>query len=106
MALPPDFDHDLWLDPLSFFGLVGTVCAQSKVSYRDLFREDGFAKPKADLMKVPGMAVLAFQVVDAKTWKELAPLVPPIPPRSSVAPIRRLLSALRCFLSARRSRLV
>lgn len=49
MSLPPDFDRSLWLDPLTFQGLIGATLASSKVNYCDLFREDGFAKPIASL---------------------------------------------------------
>lgn len=49
MTLPADFDREHWLDPLTFEGLVGATLASPKVEYRDLFREDGFAKPIASL---------------------------------------------------------
>jgi hypothetical protein len=51
MALPADFDRELWLDPLTFQGLVGSACCDGY--YTDLFREDGFAKPIAELMEMP-----------------------------------------------------
>lgn len=47
MTLPPDFDRELWLDPLSFEGLIGRALASGM--YAELFREDGFAKPIAEL---------------------------------------------------------
>jgi hypothetical protein len=49
VPLPADFDRGLWLDPMTFQGLVGAVLASSKVEYRELFRADGFAKPQAEL---------------------------------------------------------
>lgn len=51
MTLPADFDRDLWPDPLTFQGLVGL--ALSNGHYLELFRADGFAKPKAELMQLP-----------------------------------------------------
>jgi hypothetical protein len=51
MRLPPDFDRDLWLCPLTFQGLVGNALCYGY--YKDLFREDQFAKPISDLMNVP-----------------------------------------------------
>jgi hypothetical protein len=56
MGMPADFDRDLWLDPLRFEGLVGAAIACGL--YRDLFREDGFAKPIADLRKDKRIAAL------------------------------------------------
>lgn len=56
--LPADFDQALWLDPLSFQGLIGRVIARSDIEYRSLFREDGFAKPIADLQADPKIARL------------------------------------------------
>jgi hypothetical protein len=47
MTLPADFDRTKWLDPLTFEGLVGAALASG--DYALLFREDGFAKPIADL---------------------------------------------------------
>lgn len=58
MPLPADFDSSLWLDPLTFQGLVGATLASRKVEYRDLFRADGFAKPKEELRKNPHIAKL------------------------------------------------
>lgn len=49
LSLPADFDSALWLDPLTFQGLIGATLASSKVEYRDLFRKDGFAKPISEL---------------------------------------------------------
>ena len=49
MAVPPDFDRSLWLDPLAFQGLIGATLANNKIQYRDLFRSDGFAKPISEL---------------------------------------------------------
>lgn len=60
-SLPADFDQALWLDPLSFQGLIGRVIASSKVDYSSLFREDGFAKPLADLRADPNIAKLLPQ---------------------------------------------
>ena len=56
MPLPADFDRSLWLDPLAFQGLIGAAIA--KGCYRDLFREDGFAKPEAELRENPVIASL------------------------------------------------
>jgi len=50
-AMPPDFDRELWLDPLAFFGLTGHAVASG--FYFDLFRPDGFAKSKAELWLIP-----------------------------------------------------
>jgi hypothetical protein len=58
MALPNDYDRALWLDPLRFQGLIGRVIASPKASYRDLFREDGFAKPISELKQTDGIAPL------------------------------------------------
>lgn len=58
MGLPADFDRELWLDPLTFQGLVGATLASRKVEYRELFRKDGFAKPIADLRENPEIAKL------------------------------------------------
>lgn len=58
MGLPADFDSDLWLDPLRFEGLIGRVMASRKVDYTDLFREDKFAKPIAELRKNKHIAKL------------------------------------------------
>lgn len=56
MALPADFDKDLWLDPLTFQGLIGAVIADSRADYRSLFRaSDNFAKPIAELVKDPAI---------------------------------------------------
>lgn len=52
MALPADYSSDRWLNPLAFQGLVGRVLASS-VPYSSLFREDGFAKPEAELRADP-----------------------------------------------------
>ena len=49
MALPADFDDALWLRPHVFQGLVGVSLARN--FYEKLFRQDGFAKPRADLIK-------------------------------------------------------
>lgn len=65
MALPADFDRDLWLDPLTFQGLVGAAIATDL--YSDLFREDGFAKPKAELMKDPRLATIIASLTPAQT---------------------------------------
>lgn len=56
MGLPADFDRDLWLDPLSFEGLVGAAIAHGL--YAELFREDGFAKSVAQLREHPKVAKL------------------------------------------------
>jgi len=49
--IPPDFDHDLWLSPLEFQGLLGWAAANG--IYYELFREDEFAKPIAQLHAIP-----------------------------------------------------
>lgn len=54
MRVPTDFDRDLWFDPLTFQGLVGTSLSNGK--YNDLFRPDGFAKPRDELTKLPWVA--------------------------------------------------
>jgi hypothetical protein len=51
MGLPADFNRELWLDPLTFQGLVGHSFAGG--FYFDLFRQDGFAKSKAELWLIP-----------------------------------------------------
>lgn len=51
MALPKDFDKALWITPMGFYGLIGAVLADDKAQYANLFRDDGFAKPFADLIK-------------------------------------------------------
>lgn len=56
MPLPPDFDRELWLDPLAFQGLVGRALAADV--YSRLFRPDGFAKPIAELSQDPDVAKL------------------------------------------------
>jgi hypothetical protein len=56
MALPADFDRDLWFDPLTFEGLIGSSFAREGSAYSSLFRADGFAKPKAELMQIPWVA--------------------------------------------------
>lgn len=56
--LPADFDPSLWLDPLTFQGLIGATLASRKVEYSELFREDGFAKPVAKLRENPNIAKL------------------------------------------------
>lgn len=56
MPLPADFDCALWLDPLTFEGLVGATLASEKIEYRELFREDGFAKPIDKLRENPAIA--------------------------------------------------
>ena len=56
MLLPADFDNALWLSPMSFQGLVGAAIA--RCCYGDLFRDDGFAKPIAELRKVEAVADL------------------------------------------------
>lgn len=59
MSLPADFDRDLWLDPLTFQGLIGTAIAMRGNVYAKLFRaSDGFAKPIAELRQVPEIAHL------------------------------------------------
>lgn len=45
--LPADFDRAKWLDPFTFQGLVGAAIADG--CYSSLFRQDGFAKPIAEL---------------------------------------------------------
>ena len=51
MTLPADFDPDLWFDPMTFEGLIGVALSRHK--YAELFRPDGYAKPKAELMQLP-----------------------------------------------------
>ena len=48
MSLPPDFDQMLWFDPLTFQGIIGRSIAHG--IYENLFRPDGFAKPKSELL--------------------------------------------------------
>jgi 5-methyltetrahydrofolate--homocysteine methyltransferase len=56
IPLPADFDRDLWFDPLTFEGLIGSSFAREGSAYSSLFRADGFAKPKAELMQIPWVA--------------------------------------------------
>lgn len=57
MSLPADYDHNKWLDPLIFQGLIGAAIAEGL--YRELFRaSDGFAKPEAELRANPRIAKL------------------------------------------------
>ena len=83
MTLPADYSPERWLDPLAFQGLIGRVLASSRADYRDLFREDGFAKPIEELAEIPAIARLlpsddaeAFQREEAryrrKVWTVLA----------------------------------
>lgn len=46
--LPPDFDPAKWFDQLTFQGILGRAMACG--IYAELFRSDGFAKPKAELL--------------------------------------------------------
>lgn len=46
-SLPKDFDPALWLDPLTFQGLIGAAIA--KGNYSKLFRPCGFAKSISEL---------------------------------------------------------
>ena len=52
--LPPDFDRTKWFSPLTFEGIVGSALAHG--IYRELFRADGFAKSKAELLADPKLA--------------------------------------------------
>lgn len=58
MTLPADYSPERWLHPLAFQGLIGRVLASSRADYRDLFREDGFAKPIEELAEIPAIARL------------------------------------------------
>lgn len=49
--IPQDFDRALWLSPLEFQGLLGWAAANG--IYYELFREDEFAKPIAQLHAIP-----------------------------------------------------
>ena len=70
MTLPADFDRELWFDPLTFQGLIGSALAREGACYSSLFRADGFAKPKADLMQIPWVAKkIAAWERDAATFK-------------------------------------
>ncbi len=51
MTLPADFDRDLWFDPMTFEGLIGVALSRHK--YAELFRADGYAKPKAESIQLP-----------------------------------------------------
>jgi len=55
--LPADYDETLWLSPYQFFGLVGRPLAHTGV-YTQLFRQDGFAKPRVELMQIPAIRAL------------------------------------------------
>lgn len=61
-SLPADFDSALWLDPLTFQGLVGATLASSKVEYRELFRADGFSKSIAELSENKHIARLIAEL--------------------------------------------
>ncbi len=54
MALPADFDPRLWFSPLTFQGILGRAAACG--IYTELFRPDGFARPKAELLADPRVA--------------------------------------------------
>jgi hypothetical protein len=58
--LPSDFNRDLWLDPLTFEGLVGAAIADGL--YSELFRADGFAKPIGELRQDKRLARLIERV--------------------------------------------
>lgn len=51
MGIPADFDETLWFSPLTFQGILGRAAAHG--IYEELFREDGFARPKAELLADP-----------------------------------------------------
>lgn len=53
--LPSDFDQQLWFAPLTWQGILGRSFAHN-VEYRLLFRDDGFARPKAELLADPRVA--------------------------------------------------
>ncbi len=82
MTLPADFDKDLWFDPLTFQAIVGRSLAIGK--YTDLFREDGFAKPKADLLAIPEL--------------HLSPSQPHLLPLPTLSGLQAGCSCLRRFL--------
>jgi len=65
--LPADFERDLWLDPLTFFGLVGSSIVGG--FYSDLFRADGFSKSKAEIWLIP----------KAREYLEREGVTPPLP---------------------------
>ena len=50
--LPSDFDQRLWFAPFTWQGIIGR-CLAHNVEYRLLFRDDGFARPKAELLADP-----------------------------------------------------
>lgn len=77
MKLPADFDRELWLDPLAFKGLVGRVLASDKAEYASLFRDDGFAKPIADLLNDQRVASLMEGKVAIRFCKDCAHFWPP-----------------------------
>jgi hypothetical protein len=54
MSLPADFDRTLWFSPLTFQGIIGASIAHD--CYELLFRPDGFARPKAELLADPRVA--------------------------------------------------
>jgi hypothetical protein len=54
MGLPKDFDASLWFSPLTFQGIIGRGMAHNV--YRQLFRPDGFARTKAELLADPSVA--------------------------------------------------
>lgn len=72
MSLPADFDAALWPDPLMFQGLVGSSIAMG--CYKDLFREDGFCKPLADLRKHPRIAKhIDKELAERAAWRAANP---------------------------------
>lgn len=85
MALPDDFNSALWFSPLTFQGILGRAVAQG--IYHELFRGDGFAKPKAELLADKRLAKImpdADEIArDAKftAWKDSqTPAPAPQPP--------------------------
>lgn len=72
MALPADFDPELWPDAAMFQGLVGSAIAGGY--YTDLFRADGFCKPLADLRQHPKIAKHIDRELHERTeWRKAHP---------------------------------
>lgn len=93
MNLPADFDADLWLDPLTFQFLLGHVFAHpANHLYSRLFRADGFAKPKAELMALPELQ---------RFFQERGDLPSDTPPLPRPSLRRRIYAAMLALLPVR-----
>ena len=74
---PKDFEATLWFAPLTWQGILGRSAARG-VDYSLLFRDDGFARPKAELLAdirvrnaMPDMAEIERDATFTKRLAEL-----------------------------------